>query len=209
VEDLLVGVVAVIIGGGLCFRGYAALRVVIAVWGAFAGFVLGAGVVAGATGEGFLASALAWAVGLVVAAAFGLLAYAYYAISVLIGMSAIGFTLGTTAMVALGVTWSWVVVLVGIVVGALLAMLAIAGDLPKLILTLLGAFAGSSIAIGGILLVIGRLDRGDLASTDTTAALDLWWGWTVAYVVLALAGLASQMRDVGARRGTLRDDWAG
>jgi hypothetical protein len=208
-EELLVGVVAVVIGGALCFRGYAALRVVIAVWGAFAGFLLGAGVVAGATGEGLLASALAWAVGVVVALSFGLLAYAYYAISVLIGMSAIGFTLGTTGMVALGVTWSWVVVLVGIVVGALLAMLAIAGDLPKLLLALLGAFAGSSIALGGVLLVLGLLDRGDLASTETTAALDLWWGWTVAYVVLALAGLASQMRDVGARRGTLRDDWAG
>jgi hypothetical protein len=208
-EDLLLGVVAVVIGGALCFRGYAALRVVIAAWGAFAGFVLGAGVVAGATGEGFLASALAWAVGLVVAAGFGLLAYAYYAISVLIGMSAIGFTLGTTAMAALGVTWSWVVVLVGIVVGAVLAMLAIAGDLPKLILALLGAFAGSSIAIGGTLLMLGLLDRGDLASADTTAALDLRWGWTVAYVALAVAGLASQLRDVGARRGTLRDDWAG
>jgi hypothetical protein len=57
--------------------------------------------------------------------------------------------------------------------------------------------------------MIGRLDRGDLASTDTTTALDLWWGWTVAYVALAVAGLASQLRDVGARRGTLRDDWAG
>jgi hypothetical protein len=208
-EDLLLGVIAVVIGGALCFRGYAALRIVIATWGAFAGFILGAGVVAGATGEGFLASALAWAVGLVVAAVFGLLAYAYYAISVLIGMSAIGFTLGTTAMVALGVSWSWVVVLVGIVVGALLAMLAIAGDLPKLILALLGAFAGSSIAIGGVLLMVGLLDRSDLAATDTTAALDLWWGWTVAYVALAAAGLASQLRDVGARRGTLRDDWAG
>jgi hypothetical protein len=208
-EDLLVGTLAVAVGGALCFRGYAALRLVISVWGAFAGFVLGAGVVAGATGEGFLASALAWVVGLAVAAAFGLLAYAYYAISVLIGMSAIGFTLGTTAMVALGVTWSWVVVLVGIVVGALLAVLAIAGDLPRLILALLGAFAGSSIVIAGILLLIGRVDRGDLAATDTTAALDLWWGWTAAYLLLAVAGLSSQLRDVGARRGTLRDDWAG
>lgn len=207
-EDLLVGLIAVVIGGALCFRGYAALRLVIAAWGAFAGFVLGAGVVAGATGEGFLASALAWVVGLAVAVVFGLLAYAYYAISVLIGMSAIGFTLGSTAMIALGVTWSWIVVLIGIVGGALLAMLAIAGDLPKLILAVLGAFAGSSIAVGGILLVIGRLDRGDLASTDTTAALDLWWGWAVAYVVLAAAGLVSQLRDVSTRRGTLRDDWA-
>jgi hypothetical protein len=209
VEDLLLGVVAIVIGGALCFRGYAALRIVITLWGAFAGFLLGAGVVAGATGEGLLASALAWTVGLVVAAAFGLLAYAYYAISVLIGMSAIGFTLGTTAMAALGVSWSWVVVLVGIVVGALLAMVAIAGDLPKLILALLGAFAGSSIAIAGVLLLIGRIDRGDLVATDTTAGLELWWGWTVAYVALAVAGLGSQLRDVGARRGTLRDDWAG
>ena len=206
-EDLLLGVVALVIGGALCFRGHAALRIVITLWGAFAGFFLGAGVVAGATGEGMFASALAWTVGLVVAAAFGMLAYAYYAISVLIGMSAIGFTLGTTAMVALGVSWSWVVVLVGIVVGALLAMVAIAGDLPKLILALLGAFAGSSIAIAGVLLLIGRIDRGDLAATDTTAGLELWWGWTVAYVALAVAGLGSQLGDVGAHRGTLRDDW--
>jgi hypothetical protein len=207
-EDLLIGLVALVVGFALCFRGYAALRVVISVWGAFAGFVLGAGMVAGATGEGFLASVTAWAVGLAVAVVFGLLAYAYYAISVLIGMSAIGFTLGTTGMVALGVTWSWVVVLVGLVVGALLAMLAIAGDLPRLILALLGAFAGSSIVIAAILLLIGRIDRGDLATTETTAALDLWWGWTVAYLVVAVAGLSSQLRDVGARRGTLRDDWA-
>ncbi len=88
-------------------------------------------------------------------------------------------------------------------------MIAIAGDLPKLILALLGALAGSSIVIGGILLMAGRIDRGDLATTDTTAALDLWWGWTVAYLVLAVAGLWTQRRDVGAGRGTLRDDWAG
>lgn len=74
--DLLLGLIAVGIGGALCFRGYAALRAMIAVWGAFAGFVLGASLVAGATGEGLLASGLAWAVGVAVAVAFGLLAYA-------------------------------------------------------------------------------------------------------------------------------------
>ena len=58
-QGLLIGLVAVVSGGALCFRGYAALRVVIAVWGAFAGFILGAGVIAGATGEGLLAAVLA------------------------------------------------------------------------------------------------------------------------------------------------------
>jgi hypothetical protein len=46
-QGLLIGLVAVAIGGALCFRGHAALRVVIA------------GVIAGATGEGLLASVLA------------------------------------------------------------------------------------------------------------------------------------------------------
>lgn len=206
-EDLAIGLLAVVIGMLLCFRGYAALRVVIAVWGTFVGFLLGAGIVASVTGESLLASALAWIVGGVVALLFGVLAYLYYAVSVIIGMGAIGFTLGTTLMVALGVTWSWVVVLVGLAVGILLAVLAIVGDLPLVILALLGAFAGASTIIAGLLLLIGRIDRQDLASTETTASLGLGWWWTVGYVVLAIAGIAAQLRSVEARRGTLRDDW--
>jgi hypothetical protein len=208
VQDVIIGILAVVIGSLLCFRGYAALRVVIAVWGTFAGFLAGAGLVAGVTGEGLLASALAWTVGIAVALVFGLLAYLYYAVSVVIGMGAIGFALGTTVMVALGVSWSWVVVLVGLAVGVLLAMLAIVGDLPLVILALLGAFAGASTIIAGMLLLLGVIDRQDLASTETTAGLALGWWWTVGYVVLAIAGIGTQLRSAEARRGTLREDWA-
>jgi hypothetical protein len=207
-EDVGIGILAVVIGSLLCFRGYAALRVVIAVWGTFVGFVVGAGLVAGVTGEGLLASALAWTVGFVVAVLFGALAYLYYAVSVIIGMGAIGFTLGTTAMAALGVTWSWVVVLVGLTVGVLLAILAIVGDLPLVILALLAALAGASTIIAGLLLLFGVINLQDLASTGTTADLALAWWWTVGYGVLAVAGIAAQLRSAEARRGTLRDDWA-
>ncbi|TVR35645.1 MAG: DUF4203 domain-containing protein [Nitriliruptor sp.] len=207
-EDVAIGILAVLIGSLLCFRGYAALRVVIAVWGTFVGFLVGAGLVAGVTGEGLLASALAWTVGIAVAVLFGVLAYVYYAVSVIIGMGAIGFTLGTTVMVALGVTWSWVVVLVGLAAGVLLAILAIVGDLPLVILALLGAFAGASTIIAGLLLLFGVIERQDLAAPDTTAGLALGWWWTVGYVVLAIAGIAAQLRSAEARRGTLREDWA-
>jgi hypothetical protein len=208
VQDVGIGLLAVVIGSLLCFRGYAALRVVIAVWGTFVGFMVGAGLVASATGEGLLASGLAWAVGVGVGLLFGALAYLYYAVSVVIGMGAIGFALGTTVMVALGVTWSWLVVLVGLTVGILLAILAIVGDLPLVILALLGALAGASTIIAGLLLLFGVIDRQDLASTETTAGLALGWWWTVGYVVLAIAGIAAQLRTAEARRGTLRDDWA-
>lgn len=207
-EDIVIGGLAVVVGLLLCFAGYAALRAVIAVWGAFAGFLLGAGLVSNFTGEGFLGTVLGWSVGLAVAVVFGLIAYLYYAVSVVIGMAAIGFSLGSTLMVALGVSWTWVIVLVGVVVGMLLAMLAIVGDMPMLLLAILGAFAGSSVTMGGLLLLTGVLDRGDLVTPETTATLELGWWWTAAYLALAVVGLVAQLRSVEARRGTLRDGWA-
>lgn len=207
-QDVVLGSVAVVIGAALCFRGYLALRVVIAMWGALVGFFLGAGIIVGVTGEGFLASALAWATGLGVAILFGLLAYLYYAVSVIVGMGAIGFTLGTAAMVALDVNWSWVVALVGLGFGAVLALIAIASDLPMLLLTVLSALSGASILILGLLLVGGSLDRGALAATGTTLTADLAWWWNVLYAALVVVGVGVQLRSAEARRETVRTAWA-
>jgi hypothetical protein len=207
-QDAVIGVLVIVVGALLCFHGYTALRVVISAWGALAGFFLGSGIVAGVTGETLLGTALAWAVGIAVALAFGVIAYAYYAVSVVIGMGAIGFALGTTAMVALGVTWSWVIVVVGVAVAIALALMAIIGDLPLLILALLSALAGASTIVMGTLLVFGVIGTSALSETTTTQALDLGWGWTAGYIVLAVTGLAGQLRTVQARRGTLRQAWA-
>lgn len=209
-QDVVLGFMAVVIGAALCFRGYLALRVVIAMWGALVGFFLGAGIIVGVTGEGFLASALAWATGLGVAILFGLIAYLYYAVSVIVGMGAIGFTLGTTAMVALDVNWSWVVALVGLGFGAVLALIAIASDLPMLLLTVLSALSGASILILGLLLMGGSLDRGALAATGTTLTADLAWWWNVLYAALVVVGVVVQLRSAEARRETtVRAAWAG
>jgi hypothetical protein len=208
VDNVVVGVLAIAIGGLLTVAGYAALRLVIALWGAFAGFMLGAGLVASFTGEGFLATVLGWVVGLALGSLFGLFAYLYYAISVVIGMAAIGFAIGTTLMAALGITWTWVLIVAGVAGGLLLAILAIVGDLPMLLLTILGAVAGASVTITGVLVLFGRLDRSELGETATTGALELGWGWTVAYLGLVVFGLVVQLRDQAARTGTLRESWS-
>lgn len=207
-EAIVIGVLAIIIGGLLCFQGYAALRIVIAVWGSFAGFMLGSGLVAAFTEGGWLGTGLGWIVGVAAALVFGLVAYLYYAVSVVIGMAAIGFSLGSATMVAIGVDWTWLIILVGVAVGVVLAVLAIVGDLPMLILTLLGAFAGATVMIAGLLLVTGVLDRAALTDPATTQTLELGWWWNVGYVALAIAGIVVQLRSEAARRGTLRDQWA-
>ncbi len=205
-NDTVVGILAILTGAVFCFRGYLAMRIIIPLWGAFAGFMLGAGITSGA--DGFLGSAVGWIVGIVVAVVFGLLAYLYYEVAVVIGMLAIGFALGTSVMVALGVTWSWVIVLSGVALALVLAAVALAADLPMALLTVLTALAGASAIVGGLMLIFGVTEVGDFDSSDTTAALaDDWW-WYAIYLVLAIGGMIAQFVDVERRRETLRVAWS-
>lgn len=205
--DIVLGVLTIVVGIAFCFRGYVAMRLIIPLWGAFSGFVLGAGLVASFAGQGFLSSLLGWLVGMVVALAFGALAYLYYEISVFIAMSAIGFALGTAAMVALGVQWSWLIVLVGVIAGVLLALLAILGDLPMVLLAVLTAMAGAAVLVTGVMLLFDVVSISDFDSAATTAAVDDDWWWYAIYLALAIAGIASQLTAAASLRGSVRAAW--
>lgn len=208
-ENVVVGVLAVAAGLLFCVGGFMAMRVIIPIWGFFAGFVLGAGVVAAFADEGFLASALGWIVGIAVAVLFAGLAYLYYVASVLFAMSAVGFALGSGAMAALGVRWTWVVVLVGVLVGILLALVALVVDLPSILLVVLTALGGAATAVFGVMLLVGTIDVDDLESATTTELVaDEWWTYAL-YVVLAVVGIAAQMRIVRDMHASLREQWDG
>lgn len=205
-SDIVIGLIALLVGSVFCFRGYLAMRIVIPIWGAFAGFMLGAGITAGS--DGFLGSAVGWIVGIVLAVVFGMIAYLYYSVAVIIAMTAMGFVLGTSVLVALGVTWSWVIVLGGVTLAVVLSFVAIAGDLPMVLLTFLTALAGASTMVAGLMLLFGVVDLGDYDFAATTQfAADDWW-WYVIYIGLAAAGIIAQFADTDRRRATLREAWA-
>lgn len=206
-NDVVLALLAIAIGALFCFRGYLTMRVVIPIWGAFTGFALGAGLVAGATGDGLLANVGAWAAGVGLALVFGLLAYAYYEISIVIGMAAVGFALGSTLMVGLNVEWTWLIVLVGVLVATLLAVVAVVGSLPMLLLTVLSALAGSSAMVGGVMLLTGAFDGDDLTRAGVVDRIDESPAWWLLYFVLAIVGVAAQMRTLESMQATLREQW--
>lgn len=208
-DDVVVGILALLVGAAFCFRGYLAMRLIIPMWGALVGFFLGAGLVANVTDGGFLATTTAWLVGLGVALLFGVLAYLYYEVSVVLSMAAIGWVLGTAALVALGVTWSWVVVLGGVAAGVLLAFVAIAADLPMALLTILTALGGATVVTTGVMLLTGTLDVEQLGQGATTVAMETSALWVVLYLGLAIAGIVVQLRDTDRRRAGLRSAWEG
>lgn len=206
-EDLVVGLVAVAVGVPLCGRGYLALRLLIPLWGAYSGFLLGAGIVAAVTDDPVLHVAVGWPVAIVVALVFGGLAYLYYELSVVISMAGIGFSLGAALMVALDVRWSWLVVLVAVAVAALLAALAIVSDLPSVLLVALSASAGAATIVFGAMLLIGHIDTEELTSGITTRRLhDDWW-WYALFIGLALAGATAQLATRAEGGQTLRSRW--
>ena len=176
--------------------------------GAFAGFLLGAGLVDRVTGDGFLAGVLTWLIGFGVAAAFWVLAYVYYEVSVVLAMAAIGFVLGATLMVAANVRWSWAVVAVGMLAGIALAVLAVVGRLPMLLLILLTGLAGSAAIVAGIMLLTGALAANDLGSEAAVSRIEDTAGWWLLYGVLALAGIVLQLRLRTDTRRSVRAQWA-
>jgi Domain of unknown function (DUF4203) len=206
-KDIVLGLVAILVGAIFCFRGYFAMRIIIPIWGAFAGFMLGAGVVSSSSGDDFLRTALAWIVGLAVAVVFGLIAYLYYAVAVVLGMAAIGFVLGTGVMAFLGVRWSWLVILVGVITAGVLAFVAIVGDMPMVLLTVLTALAGATVITSGIMLLVGAVDTADFDAGGTTESVNDDWWWYAIYGGLAVIGIVVQWSTNAERQATLREEW--
>lgn len=205
--DVLLGAVAVLIGLALALRGWVYLRLLIPIWGAFAGFFVGAGLVTAIAGDGFLATVLGWVVGFGVALLFGILAYLYYEVSVIIAMGAIGFSLAAALMVALGMTWSWLIVLIGLAAAMLFAVFAIVGNMPKILLIVFSATSGATIAVAGLMLITGVLDIADLSAGATTERIDEDWWWWLVYAVIAIIGILAQVRLLDAVSASLREQW--
>ena len=205
--DIAFGVLLLLVGAAFCFQGYLALRLLIPIWGALVGFSVGAGLVAAVNDERFLATALGWIVGLVVAVVFALLAYLYDAVSVVLAMGAIGFLLGTSVMYAFDVQWEWLIVLVGIAAGVLLAVLAVVADLPMVLLVVLSALGGASAMVGALMLLTGAVDTDEFTSDEVIASADHDWWWTALYVVLAVAGIVVQVRATDRWRMSMRRAW--
>jgi len=192
-SDVWLGVIALVAGLVFCFRGQLALRAIIAIWGGFVGFFLGATLAAAAVGGDLLAGPVGWIAALVGAFVFAGLAYAFYSLAVAIAMGSIGFGLGTVAATALGAS-DGVVTAVGVGGAILLARFALATGLQHLLLVVASALGGAAAIVAGVMLLIGAADVADFAGTSTPEVLATGWWWNAAYFAIALAGVIVQTR---------------
>src|SRR6478735_8621224 len=135
--DILLGILAIIAGGAMLLAGQFVLRLVIPIWGFFAGFAFGAGLVAELADERFLGTVLGWVLGLVFALVFAVLAYLFYYVAIILAMGAFGFAIGSGVVVALGIDWNWLAVLVGVALGVVIGIASIVANMPMIVLVIL------------------------------------------------------------------------
>jgi hypothetical protein len=204
--DIILGLLAILAGGVMLFAGQLVLRFVIPIWGFFAGFAFGAGLVAELADERFLGTVLGWVLGLVFALLFAVFAYLYFAIAVILAMAAFGFAIGSGLVVALGIDWNWLAVLVGVAVGAVLGLASIFGNMPMIVLVVFSSIAGAVGVVAGLMLLVGSLESADFGKGAFTAMVEDSWGWYLLVVVLALVGIFAQAMQRFAMR-SIQEVW--
>jgi len=74
-QDFLIGLLLLVVGAAFCFVGYRFFRILIAIWGFFAGFNLGASGMVALFGQNFLGTVTGWVLGIVVGLVIAVLAY--------------------------------------------------------------------------------------------------------------------------------------
>ena len=199
-EDIVIGLIALIAGSVFCFSGYRAFRLIIPLWGAFTGFAVVAGAISAITGDALLAKPVGWIVGLVVGVVFALLAYLYYEVAVILTMGSLGFLAGSALMTALGVGWNWLIVAVAVAVSVVFAVFALVTNFPRIVLVIVSATAGATAMVAGGMLLVGALETADLTRAYVTERIEDDWWWYLGYLALVLAGIFSQAA------GNARDD---
>lgn len=205
--DIVLGIFAIVAGAVMLFAGQFVLRIVLPIWGFFAGFAFGAGLFASLADERFLGTVLGWVSGLVFALVFAVFAYLYYAVAVVLAMAAFGYAIGAGLVVALGIGWNWVAVVAGLLVGAVLGLVSVLGNMPMVVLAVASSFAGAVAFVAGLMLIFGSLDAAELAPGTVTAAIGDQWGWVALALALALAGIVVQTRARVNTRRSIHDAW--
>ena len=196
-----VAIGAIAIGLLLCFRGFAAMRWILALIGGFAGWQIGSWAATFITFDPDFDTALRWGAVIFSAILLACLAYAFFVMGVLVGVGWLGYSLGECLANYFGFT-GWAATWAPAVVAAALVVVALVTKLPRLVLVLLTSIAGAAAITAGALGLVESVNLMQLDATTAPGLLNYGILWTLGFLALAAAGVAVQMRT--GNQGNLR-----
>ena len=202
-ESLIAGILLAVIGALVAAYGVRLFYLLLPVFGFLVGFVLGAQLLTAWLGDGFLATAAGWGVGLVLGVVFAVIAGVSFWAAIMILAGGVGWALGTGLLAAIGITDGLLPLVGGAVLAGVVAILAIYLDAPTLLVAVLTSFGGAAYAVAGVLVVLGTVALGGLQH-GAVAALAGNPIAILAWAVLGLATFLFQLLEARARSFDLR-----
>ena len=194
-QDFLIGALVLIVGALFCFAGYRFFRILITIWGFFAGFNLGTAAMTALFNNAFLQTTTGIVLGIVIGLVFAALAYFFYYFAVVLLGATAGYDLGSGLIGAIGLNNpGFIAVIVGVVLAVVFALVILLFNLPKLLIMVFTAFGGAVAMLAGLLILLGQVKTAYLQYGDAVALVRASWFWTIVAIVMAVVGFLAQWR---------------
>jgi Domain of unknown function (DUF4203) len=194
-QDFLIGALVLIVGALFCFAGYRFFRILITIWGFFAGFNLGTAAMTALFNNAFLQTTTGIVLGIVIGLVFAALAYFFYYFAVVLLGATAGYDLGSGLIGAIGLNNpGFIAVIVGVALAVVFALVILLFNLPKLLIMVFTAFGGAVAMLAGLLILLGQVKTAYLQYGDAVALVRASWFWTIVAIVIAVVGFLAQWR---------------
>jgi hypothetical protein len=190
-NDAVIGLIAILVGLLACLAGYAVFRVVLPILGFFVGLGLGAQLASSLFGEPYLGSLLSWAIAIVVGLVIATIAFVWWYVSVAVTIGGLGYAIGYGIAAGLGAEPSLLVV-AGIVVAVIFALVALLLRVPIFIVIVVTAFWGASALIGGVLILLNRIQPEQLRNGSLDVVIQNTPLWLAVWIGLGIVGVLVQ-----------------
>lgn len=187
----------------LAFAGYRFFLFLLPFWGFFFGFGLGAQSVQALFGTGFLADITGWVVGFFVGLVFAVISYIFFAGAVAVIAGALGYSLGTGIMLAIGFDQGILTWLVGIALAVIFVIGVFYLSIYKWAIIIATSLLGAEVIVGVFLFIFGKTPTADFIRNPVKAALNdnpFWW---IVGIVIAVLGFLVQYQTT--RYWTLKE----
>ena len=191
--QLIIAIVAVLVGAAFCFGGYRFFLLLLPLWGFLVGFNVGTDAVSAIFGDGTFATVTSWAIGFVLALVFAVFSYLWYWLAVALLGGSVGYMLGVSAWGLIGNEQGFVALVIGLIVGAIFAIAVLALNVPKLLVIVLSGLGGAATILAGWFVLTGAIPTDQIHWTTVGHEITKNWFWLIVWGVLAAGGIVTQM----------------
>jgi hypothetical protein len=196
-QDFLIGALVMLAGAAFCFVGYRFFRILIAIWGFFAGFNLGTAAMTALFNNAFLGTTTGIVLGLVIGVVFAALAYFFYYFAVVLLGATAGYDLGSGFIGAIGLNNpGFISVIVGVALAVVFVLVILLFNLPKLLIMVFTALGGAVAILAGLLILVQQVHVVNLQYGEAVALVRASWFWSIVAIALAVVGFLVQWRTM-------------